>query len=70
LDLKSRWYLPHPINRVLVLFRDKGEIETIMDYDPFRMLGDKPALDIDRLNQFLIDIGKEPVERVWDWFSI
>jgi hypothetical protein len=41
-----------------------------MDYDPFRMVDGKPALDIDRLNQFLIDIGKSPVEEVKGWISI
>jgi hypothetical protein len=62
--------LPTHLKKVWKLFRDKGEIETIMDYDPFRMVDGKPALDIDRLNQFLIDIGKKPVEGVEGWISI
>jgi hypothetical protein len=41
-----------------------------MDYDPFRMVRGKPAIDIDRLNQFLIDIGKSPIEIVESWISI
>jgi hypothetical protein len=62
--------IPSPLDKVWELFRDKGEIETIMDYDPFRMVGGEPALDIDRLNQFLIDIGKDPVKEVEGWISI
>jgi hypothetical protein len=71
-DIIIRNYLDLPthLGKVWELFLDKKEIETIMDYDPFRMVDGKPAIDIDRLNQFLQDIGKKPVEGVEGWISI
>jgi hypothetical protein len=40
------------------------------DYDCLRAIDGKPHVVLDRLNQFLQDIGMAPVEKVDGWISI
>ncbi len=44
---------------------DDGKIELLNDFDIFRDEDtDIPAIFIDRLNDFLLTIGKDPVKKV------
>jgi hypothetical protein len=52
------------------LFQDFDKIEVLNDYDPLREIDGKPHVVIDRLNTFLSDIGKKPVEKVDGWINI
>ena len=55
----------NPIFEVWILFMDDGKIELLNDFDIFRDEDtDIPAIFIDRLNDFLLTIGKDPVEKV------
>ena len=55
----------NPIYEVWYLFHDTSKIELLNDFDIFRDEDtDKPAIFIERLNDFLLTIGKEPVEKV------
>ena len=55
----------NPIFKVWYLFRDWTKIELLNDFDIFRDEDtDKPAIVMDRLNDFLLTIGKEPVKKV------
>ena len=55
----------NPIYEVWYLFEDTSKIELLNDFDIFRDEDtDKPAIFIERLNDFLLKIGKEPVEKV------
>ena len=47
------------------LFEDTSKIELLNDFDIFRDEDtDKPAIIMDRLNDFLLTIGRDPVEKV------
>jgi hypothetical protein len=48
------------INIIWNLFIDFSKIELLNDYDIFREVDGKPAVIIDRLNDFLEEIGKSP----------
>jgi hypothetical protein len=52
------------------LLQDFDKIEVLNDYDPLREIDGKPHVVIDRLNNFLMDIGKDPVEKVDGWINI
>ena len=53
------------IYQVWDLFRDTTKIELLNDFDIFRDEDtDEPAIIMDRLNDFLLTIGKEPVKKV------
>ena len=55
----------NPIFTVWILFEDWTKIELLNDFDIFRDEDtDIPAIFIDRLNDFLLTIGKDPVEKV------
>ena len=55
----------NPIYEVWELFEDTTKIELLNDFDIFRDEDtDEPAIIMDRLNDFLLTIGKEPVKKV------
>jgi len=60
----------NPIYFVWKLFNDYSKIELLNDYDPLREVDGEPAVIIDRLNEFLMEIGKDPVEKVNGWINI
>ena len=55
----------NPIWEVWNLFRDWTKIELLNDFDIFRDEDtDEPAIVMDRLNDFLLTIGEDPVKKV------
>ena len=57
--------LGNPIYQIWILFRDTSKIELLNDFDIFRDENtDEPAIIMDRLNDFLLTIGKDPVKKV------
>jgi len=60
----------NPIFDIYELFKDYSKIELLNDYDVLRVIDGKPHVVIDRLNSFLQDIGKKPVEKVDGWINI
>ena len=59
------WCDNNPIYKVWNLFRDTTKIELLNDFDIFRDEDtDIPSIFIDRLNDFLLTIGRKPVEKV------
>ena len=59
------WCDDNPIFEVWELFQDLTKIELLNDFDIFRDEDtDEPAIIMDRLNDFLLTIGKEPVKKV------
>ena len=60
----------NPIFEIWILFGDYSKIELLNDYDVLREIDGKPHVVLDRLNQFLQDIGKDPVEKVNGWINI
>ena len=75
-NIKSFEYFPNyikddfhcdfnPIYCVWILFRDYTKIELLNDFDIFRDEDtDEPAIVMERLNDFLLTIGKDSVEKV------
>ena len=65
------WCLRNPINEVWVLFGDWTKIELLNDFDIFRDEDtDEPAIVMYRLNDFLLTIGKDIVEKVKGYKNI
>jgi len=60
----------NPVYAVWKLFKDYSKVELLNDYDLFREVNGKPAIILDRLNGFLQDIGKDPVEKVDGYINI
>jgi hypothetical protein len=64
----GRYFLDdNPVQEIWQLFTDKSKIDLLNYYDPIRLpenADEKPTIIIDRLNQFLEDLGKEPVEEI------
>jgi len=60
----------NPVEAVWNLFKDYSKVELLNDYDIFREVNGKPAIIIDRLNDFLQDIGKNPVKKVDGYIGI
>ena len=61
----------NPISYVWYLFEDLTKIELLNDFDIFRDEDtDKPAIFIERLNDFLLTIGKDTVEKVKGYKNI
>jgi len=61
----------NPIWEVWNLFRDTTKIELLNDFDIFRdEHTDTPGIIMDRLNDFLLTIGKKPVEKVYEYKNI
>ena len=55
----------NPIFTVWILFEDWTKIELLNDFDIFRDEDtDIPSIIMDRLNDFLLTIGKDPIEKV------
>ena len=55
----------NPIEEVWRLFQDTSKIELLNDFDIFRDEDtNEPAIIMDRLNDFLLTIGKDPVKKV------
>jgi len=55
----------NPIYEVWYLFGDTKKIELLNDFDIFRDEDtDEPVIIMDRLNDFLLTISKDPVEKV------
>jgi hypothetical protein len=61
----------NPIFWVWVLFIDDSKIELLNDFDIFRDEDtDEPAIIMDRLNDFLLTIGKDPVKKIGGYKNI
>jgi len=61
----------NPIWEVWKLFRDTTKIELLNDFDIFRDEDtDNPAIIMDRLNDFLLTIGKKRVKKVNQYKNI
>jgi len=61
----------NPIFEVWRLFADTEKIELLNDFDMFRDEDtDEPAIVMDRLNDFLLTIGKKEVEKVDQYKNI
>ena len=81
-DIKSFEYFPsfigfaffcnhNPIYQVWRLFEDTTKIELLNDFDIFRDEDtEEPAIIMDRLNDFLLTIGKDTVEKVKGYKNI
>ena len=65
------WCDRNPIYQVWKLFRDTTKIELLNDFDIFRDEDtDIPAIFIERLNDFLLTIGRKPVEKIYGYKNI
>jgi len=61
----------NPIYKVWRLFWDTTKVELLNDFDIFRDEDtDTPSIIIDRLNDFLLTIGKDPVQNVRQYKNI
>jgi hypothetical protein len=61
----------NPIYQVWILFGDTTKIELLNDFDIFRDEDtDTPSIVMVRLNDFLLTIGKDPVEKVDQYKNI
>ncbi len=58
------------IYNIWKLFEDYSKIELFNYYDIIREVKGKPAVVLDRLNDFLEEIGKDPVEKVDGYINI
>ena len=59
------WCYENPIYYVWILFEDWTKIELLNDFDIFRDEDtDEPVIIMDRLNDFLLTIGKDPVKNI------
>ena len=59
------------VDEVWKLFQDLNKIELLNDFDIFRDEDtDTPGIVMDRLNDFLLTIGKDPVEKVDQYKNI
>ena len=65
------WCSYNPIYYVWDLFRDTTKIELLNDFDIFRDEDtDTPGIVMDRLNDFLLTIGGNTVEKVYGYKNI
>ena len=71
-SIKYNFYCDvNPIWEVWKLFRDTTKIELLNDFDIFRDEDtNKPVIIMDRLNDFLLTIGEDPVENVKGYKNI
>jgi len=60
----------NPIENIWILFRDYSKIELFNEHDVLRVIDGKLHVVLNRLNSFLQDIGKDPVEKVDGWINI
>ena len=70
--VKNEFYCyDNPIEEVWRLFEDLNKIELLNDFDIFRDEDtDEPSIIMDRLNDFLLTIGRKPVEKVKGYKNI
>ena len=70
--VKGDFYcLGNPIFEIWKLFYDRSKIELLNDFDIFRDEDtDNPVIIMDRLNDFLLTIGKNPVKKVKGYKNI
>ena len=70
--VKNNFYcFDNPIKEVWDLFRDTTKIELLNDFDIFRDEDtNQPCIIMDRLNDFLLTIGKDPVKKVYGYKNI
>jgi hypothetical protein len=65
------WCDKNPIFAVWELFGDTTKIELLNDFDIFRDEDtDEPVIIMDRLNDFLLTIGKDPIKKVKGYKNI
>ena len=65
------WCDDNPIEEVCKLFEDWTKIELLNDFDVFRDEDtDIPSIFINRLNDFLLTIGKHTVKKVYGYKNI
>jgi len=65
------WCYNNPIYYVWWLFWDTSKIELLNDFDIFREEDtETPSIIMDRLNDFLLTIGKKPVKSVDEYKNI
>ncbi len=64
------WCEHNPIYEIWMLFQDYKKMEFFNDCDPIREVDGKPAIIIDRLNDFLEEIGKPKVKKVNGYINI
>jgi len=81
-NIKSFEYFPNyvsgifrcyfnPIQEIWWLFEDTKKIELLNDFDIFRDEDtNEPVIIMDRLNDFLLTIGKKSVEKVYQYKNI
>ena len=63
--IKEFWCDYNPIFKVWILFEDTTKIELLNDFDIFRDEDtNQPCIIMDRLNDFLLTIGEDPVKKV------
>ena len=63
--VKEFWCIRLPLCEVWKLFQDASKIELLNYFNIFRDEDtDEPAIIMDRLNDFLLTIGKDPVNKV------
>ena len=68
---KNFWCDGNPIYEVWKLFENKDKIELLNDFDIFRDEDtDTPSIVMNRLNDFLLTIGGDPVEKVKGYKNI
>ncbi len=70
-DYANDFYCSYnPIYHIWKLFFDYSKIELFNYYDIIREVDGKPAVIMERLNDFLEEIGKKPVIRVCGYLNI
>ncbi len=60
----------NPIYYIWRLFQDYSKVELLNYCDPIREVDGKPAIVLERLNEFLEEIGVDPVEKVEEYINI
>ncbi len=60
----------NPIWEIWRLFEDYSKMEFFNDCDPIREIDGQPAIILERLNEFLTEIGEKPVEKVKGYLTI
>ncbi len=60
----------NPIFNIWRLFQDYSKVELLNECDPIREIDGKQAVVLDRLNGFLEEIGKKPVEEIDGYINV
>ncbi len=64
------WCNATTIFKIWELFEDYSKVELFNYYDIIREVDNKPAVVLERLNDFLEEIGKDPVKNVKGYLNI